>query len=126
MDFILPAQDLDFLNNKFKDKWQSIISNNEQGVIVTKYSLPKGYSQSEVDIMILIPKDYPMAQLDMFYILPEITKTNNTNIKALNKENHFDKQWQRWSRHYDWQPGIYNIATHFHIIEQALVKEVQK
>lgn len=126
MNFELPDDDVGFLENEFKGKWQTIISDTERGIIVKKYSLSEGYNQSEVEMMILIPQDYPMAALDMFYLLPGIAKTNGSDIKALNNEEHFGKQWQRWSRHYTWEAGIHNIATHFHSIKDSLEGELQR
>lgn len=126
MDFELPDDDIGFLENAFKGKWNTVTIDTERGIIINNYPLPKGYSHTEVEMMILIPQDYPMAALDMFYLLPEITKTNGGTIGALNNEPHLDRQWQRWSRHYEWQAGIHNIATHLHIVKNSLEEELKR
>lgn len=126
MNFELPNSDVGFLDNKFNDKWQTIISDTERGIIIKNYLLPEGYNHIEVKMMILIPQDYPMAALDMFYLLPEIAKISGNSIEALNNENHFNEQWQRWSRHYQWQAGVYNIATHFQVIKNSLIEELDR
>ena len=125
MDFELPDDDIGFLNNSF-DVWQTIISNVERGIIIKNYSLPDGYNCQQVEMMILVPQNYPAAALDMFYISPDIIKTNGRSIGALSSGAHFDRQWQRWSRHYQWQAGIHNIATHLHAVKNALEDELRK
>lgn len=126
MNFELPDDDVGFLKNSFKDKWQTVMSDTERGIVINNYPLPKDYNHTEVEMMILIPQDYPMAALDMFYLFPEITKTNGNNIEALNNESHFDRQWQRWSRHYPWQAGIHNIATHLQVVKNSLEEELER
>ncbi len=126
MDFELPEDDVGFLNNSFEGRWSTIINSTEQGIIIRNYSLPEGYDPSEVKVMILIPQNYPMAALDMFYLCPGTFKKNGHNIEQLSDESHFDKQWQRWSRHYEWQAGTNNIAIHLKFVENALIDELKK
>ena len=126
MDFELPEDDIGFLNHSFKNSWSTVIDSKEQGIIIKNYSLPEGYDQARVEVMILIPQNYPVAALDMFYLCPSIFKKNADSIEQLSDESHFDKQWQRWSRHYNWKAGINNIATHIKFVENALIKELKK
>lgn len=125
MDFELSDDDIGFLDSDFKG-WQTIISDVERGIIIKNHLLPEGYNCQKVEIMILIPQDYPVAALDMFYISPEITKTNSRNIEALDNETHFNRQWQRWSRHYQWQAGIHSIATHLQVVKNSLIEELER
>ncbi|WP_424946015.1 E2/UBC family protein [Candidatus Spongiihabitans sp.] len=126
MDFALPDDDVGLLNNTFPSRWKTIVSTVERGIVISRYALPVGYTLSEVEIMILIPQDYPMAQLDMFYLSPDVAKTNGNAIGAVSNELHFNRQWQRWSRHYQWQVGINNIATHLGVVKNALETELLK
>lgn len=126
MDFELLDDDVGFLNSTFNDKWQTIPSTVAQGIVIENYSLPSGYNPSEIKMMILVPQNYPMAQLDMFYTSPSIAKNNGNPIQALNNVQHFGMQWQGWSRHYTWQEGIHNIATHFQAIKNFLEEELQR
>ena len=127
MDFDLPEDDIGFLDSAFgRENWHTIIKDAEQGIVIKKYSLPQGYNQPTVAMMILIPQDYPMAALDMFYLSPDISKTNGKSIGALQNEAHFDKQWQRWSRHYPWKAGTYNIATHMQVVKNSLIEELDR
>ena len=120
MDFALPDDDVGFLNNSFPSRWRTIVSTVDRGIVISRYALPACYTLQEVEMMILIPQNYPMAELDMFYLSPEVTKTNGNAIGGVSNETHFDRQWQRWSRHYQWQAGIHNIATHLGVVNNAL------
>lgn len=125
MDFELLDDDVGFLNSTFNNKWQTIISSVARGIVIENYSLPSGYNLLEVKMMILVPQDYPMARLDMFYISPSIAKNNGNPIQQLGNATHFGIQWQGWSRHYTWQAGIHNIATHFQVIKNFLEEELR-
>lgn len=124
MDFELPDDDIGFLNNSFPSRWKTIVSDVERGIVINNYALPVGYTLPEVEMMILIPPDYPMAQLDMFYLSPDVAKTNGNAIGTVINELHFNNQWQRWSRHYQWQAGVHNIATHLQVVKNSLEEEL--
>ncbi len=124
MDFVLPDDDIDRLNNDFSGRWKTIINDVERGIVISHYALPPGYSLPEVNMLILVPQGYPMAQLDMFYLSPGVAKTNGNAIGALKNEVHFDQQWQRWSRHYQWQAGVHNMRTHLDVAENSLDEEL--
>lgn len=126
MDFELPDDDVGFLNNAFPGKWKTIVGTVERGIVISRYALPVGYALSEAEIMILIPQEYPMAQLDMFYLSPDVAKTNGNAIGTVSNVSHFNRQWQRWSRHYQWQVGVHNIATHLGTVRNALESELSK
>ncbi len=126
MSFELPNDDIEFLNLEFNNQWEYKKNDAERGIIIKNYPILEGYSCVEVSLMILVPQNYPVSALDMFYVLPEITKTNGNAISALENENHFDIQWQRWSRHYNWQAGIHNIATHLTVVKNCLKEELQR
>lgn len=124
MNFKLPSDDIEFLNSQFNNQWEYKKNDTERGIVVQNYSLPVGYSSAEVCLMILVPENYPISKLDMFYLLPGVDKTNGRVINALNNEDHFDIQWQRWSRHYPWQAGVSNMATHLQVIKNCLMEDL--
>lgn len=126
MSFNLPDDDKVFLNTQFNEKWETVTLNGEQGVIITDYELPVGYNESKIELMLLVPQDYPMSALDMFYVSPDIAKQNGNSIEALTNEPHFSKEWQRWSRHYQWEPGAHSVATHLKFIENCFNEELQR
>jgi len=121
---ILTDEDEQFLNaNGFN--WKLLFENNaKQGLLVKRFQVPTGYQPDTVDLMILIPENYPVAGIDMFYLCPAIFRDDGRNINALEIENHFDRQWQRWSRHYDWHAGYCSIATHIKFVSNQLESEL--
>ena len=122
---LLTEDDVQYLNQEFPDSWNEIVDDSS-GIIVKNFSLPLGYNIDKVELLIIIPNDYPMAALDMFYLYPEIHKKNRATIEALTNEIHFGKQWQRWSRHYSWLPGIHCLATHMKVVRNSLEEELLK
>ena len=122
----LPPEDREFLDAEFPGKWDLAEEYDKRGLIIRGYnSLPEGYAPPEVDLMILVPADYPTAQLDMFYFDPEVSRKDGLPINALSLESHFQKQWQRWSRHYEWCPGKDSIATHITNMRNVLQEEIK-
>ena len=125
MSFELNSEDKKFLNVKFNN-WGVLEANSERGVIIDNYLLPKGYNVEEVTLMVLIPPNYPPSALDMFYVTPNIQRLDGKEIQALCIENHLGREWQRWSRHYTWNPLNHSLATHLLTIEVCLKKELKK
>lgn len=118
---IMP-DDEQFLEEHYPGRWR--VLGDGEGILVCGYPLPDGYDKDATDLMVRIPADYPGAQLDMFYLCPPIKRKDNKDMHALADEHHFDMHWQRWSRHYQWQPGVHCLATHFAYIENALKHEL--
>lgn len=124
---LLPA-DESFLNNTYPD-WQAIVENGRQWIVLPKYPMPSGYTQSIVSLAIEVPPTYPMAQIDMFYLFPASVLLAGTPIPATESSEIIQgKTYQRWSRHRSgrsvWRPGIDNVMTHLALVESALVNEV--
>ncbi|MDE0119051.1 MAG: hypothetical protein OXM55_03475 [Bdellovibrionales bacterium] len=124
-NLLLPAEDIEYLSANFSN-WQPLSENSKKGILIPDYQLPNGYIPKKSELMIIIPSDYPTAKIDMFYFCPDIKKKDGTDIAALNTETHFQRNWQRWSRHYDWRAGIDNIATHISYIYNQLKFEIDK
>ncbi len=122
----LPDEDLEFLNVNFKDKWKPVKEGSKRGLIIHSYELPQGYVPNEVDLMLLIPADYPIGQLDMFYFSPGVSREGGIAIGGLSIETHFQREWQRWSRHYSWRPGEDTIITHVSYVRNELQSELSK
>ena len=122
----LTDDDEEYLKSNFKDRCECLVLNGEQAIIIKDYKLPEGYNHTLIELMVLVPVNYPMAQLDMFYVSPSIAKKNNRGIKALNNEVHVGREWQRWSRHYPWEPGVHNVATHLKVVENSFKEELKR
>ncbi len=126
VDFLLPNEDREYLTVTFHNKWDKCVEGSKKGIIISGYQLPRGYEPKKSDLMIIIPDNYPVAKIDMFYFSPFIQREDGKVIGALENETHFGKDWQRWSRHYDWRDGIDNIATHISYITNELKSELNK
>ena len=123
--FPLPPDDTEYLKVNLL-RWKPLVEGSKKGIIISNYELPDGYTPKKADLMIMIPENYPTANLDMFYFSPGIRREDNMTIEGLSNETHFGKQWQRWSRHYEWRAGVDNMATHIPYIRNQLEFELNK
>ena len=119
----LTPGDEDYLNERFPERWEVYAEGGSHRLVIHDYPLPDRYEPTEVCLMLVIPPSYPVAGLDMFYLNPAVKRKGGGDIKALSNEAHLGKEWQRWSRHYEWRPGDDCVATHFHRIENTLLNE---
>ena len=119
----LTSDDEGYLKEHFPGQWEMSEEGGKGRVLIRGYRLPAAYEPEAVDVMILIPPGYPAANLDMFYFLPAVSRKDGASIAALSMENHFGQDWQRWSRHYEWQAGVHCLATHLQYMENTLCTE---
>ncbi len=117
---ILRPEDIEYLNANFACRWEEP-SAGEMRVVVKDYELPDGYNVPTADLMVMIPSDYPAGLLDMFYFGTELVRQDGRAIQGLSPETHFGRQWQRWSRHYAWQPGIDSLVSHIEYVKNELI-----
>lgn len=125
---VLP-NDRDYLSHAFK-KFRTTIENGRRWLIVEDYQLPDGYNHNTVALAVEIPIGYPQAQLDMFYTYPAVQLlTGQQPDRTEHRETIEGKNYQRWSRHRGqtsmWNPAVDSIITHFALIEEAIVREVE-
>ncbi len=119
----LSEEDIEYLNANFSC-WKPVSEGGEYGIIICDYPLPSSkYTPEKSDLMIIIPTDYPVVEIDMFYFSPAIVRTDGEAIACLADENHFNKNWQRWSRHYEWNPNHHNVVYHLSWVEDTLKNE---
>ena len=118
-DLPLTDDDKEFLNANF-DCWEPVAEDGKHGIIIHEYTLPEKYTPECSDLMIIIPNDYPASALDMFYFSPDISRKDEGGIDHLASEHHFGQSWQRWSRHYTWDPNIHNIVHHMFFVRYVL------
>lgn len=120
-DFLLPDEDEEFLTAHFPSRWCKREEEGEIGIIISDYPLPADlYTADKSDLMLIIPADYPTSGLDMFYFSPELSRKDGRTINAIAKEIHFEREWQRWSRHYEWEPGTDSIVSHISYVSNQL------
>ena len=122
----LRSEDVEYLEGNYPSKWEKISEGNgKYGLLIRDFPLPGGYTVEESTLMVLIPSGYPGSRLDMFYFDPPLSRSDGSAIARTEPiEVHFARQWQRWSRHYDWQPGIDDLVRHIEYVRNELKKEV--
>ena len=121
----ISSDDVGFLDIEYAGQWEELSENPIPGLLIRNYTLVDGYTPNQSDLLLLIPDSYPVGGIDMFYFSPHVQRTDDVSIAALLVENYFDRPWQRWSRHYEWKPGVHDIATHMAYIKNALLAELQ-
>ena len=129
-EFELPEEDVKFLDG-LNHPWETTIEGQQIWLLIHSYTLPEGYTISEVTVAFLIPKLYPEAALDMAYYYPPIAKKDGKTIPNSNKTQNIDgKVFQRWSRHRDkenqWDPEFDSIITHFELMNTWIAIELER
>jgi hypothetical protein len=127
--FILPEDDIQFLED-YGLEWETI-NDGSQWVLLHRFPTGDGYIQKEVSAAIRIETGYPLTPLDMVYFDPALARTDGKSIPATTATQSIDgKTFQRWSRHRTpqnpWKPGVDNIGSHVHLIEDWLQREFEK
>lgn len=127
-NFSLPVEDAEFLDNKGL-RWEALVENRLQWLIIFDYQLPEGYNVQSVEIALQIAPNYPAAEIDMAYFYPHLQKKSGSGIYALSQQQIDGRVFQRWSRHRnpgEWRPGLDNISTHLLLVENWIEKELKR
>jgi len=127
--FQIFPKDTEYLNHVFGN-FRTIIEQNRRWLIVDNYQLPEGYNHQVISIALEIPTAYPQAEIDMFYTYPRIQLSTGAIPSCTEVDQPIEgKPYQRWSRHRSylsaWNPACDNVITHFALIEESLLREVQ-
>jgi len=105
---MLLPEDQRYLSDK-EWPYRVVDSTNPHLLIIERYPLPEGYSETAVKLLLEVPPGYPDAGLDMFWVHPTIKFSKNDQLPqaADSMEPKCDDlSWQRFSRHgYPWKPG---------------------
>ena len=121
----LPEEDMEYLNAHYPSQWKKVSEGNgKYGLLIENFSLPDGYNVEKSTLMLVVPSGYPGSGLDMFYFDPPLNRPDGREISALAIEIHFARQWQRWSRHYQWNPGEDSLVKHIGYVINELQREV--
>ncbi len=121
----LQPEDIEYLVGQFGDSgWEWLQEPGASGILIPNYPVPVGYGPDQADLMLLIPEGYPASGIDMFYFDPHVKRLDGHEIHALAVACHFGRNWQMWSRHYEWRPGIDNISTHLTVMRNQLQSEL--
>ncbi len=119
--FELLPEDAEYLDANHPGKWRKVSEGNGKfGLLIEEFAVPKGYRPENSCLMILVPAGYPASPLDMFYFDPPLGNADGAALAAIAFEEHFRRRWQRWSRHYQWNPGEDNLASHVEYVLNEL------
>lgn len=122
--FPLPEEDVEALDGR-ELPWETIV-HGQRWLLVHDFPLPAGYTAATTSLALSISTSYPQDMLDMVYFYPPLQRACGRAISALAVQPIDGKQWQRWSRHYPWRPGIDCVATHLGRIEMWLAEELKR
>jgi hypothetical protein len=118
--FPLPEEDEESLN-ALGLPWETIRDGGGQWLLLHEMGFHQGFNHRQGSVAIQIPPSYPTAGLDMAYFFPHLTKGDGRPIGQTQCMQLIDgKQWQRWSRHYTWVPGVHSVSTHIVLINRWL------
>jgi hypothetical protein len=127
--FTLPEDDIQFLEEYGLD-WETI-NDGSQWLLLNRFPTGGGYTEQEVTVAIRIETGYPLTPLDMVYFDPALKRKDGKSVPATEATQSIDgRVFQRWSRHRTsenpWKPGVDNIGSHIHLIEDWLQREFEK
>lgn len=112
-------------------RWETIIEGQNRWLLLHSLVVPDGYNHSVVDVAVNVPATYPHSQIDMFYCHPHLELVDGGLIGQTEARQAIDgKTFQRWSRHLNgvtrWNPETDSVKTHIAVIEECLIREVEK
>jgi hypothetical protein len=95
-------------------------------VVFPEWALPAGYDRDRSDLLVRLPSGYPDLPPDMWWFSPAIKLANGRTAPATEAtERHLDREWQRWSRHFQsgqWRSGIDGLESYLALIRQELTR----
>jgi hypothetical protein len=78
-------------------------------------------------LVVQIHPGYPRVQLDMVYVFPVLSLVSGRGIPAVQGLESIDNRvFQRWSRHYVWDPMRHNIAIHLQFAGEWFERELTR
>lgn len=127
--FTLPEDDIQFLED-YGLAWETI-NDGSQWLLLDRFPTGDGYIEKEVTVAVRIETGYPFTPLDMVYLEPALKRTDGKSIPATQATQSIDgRSFQRWSRHRTpqnpWKPGVDNLGSHIHLVEDWLQREFEK
>ena len=119
-EFPLPEDDEESLN-ALGIPWETIREGSNQWLLLHEVRFREGFNHTTGSVAVQIPPSYPTSGLDMAYFSPHLTRLDGKPIGQTQCQQAIDgKQWQRWSRHYTWVPGVHGVSTHIVLINRWL------
>lgn len=125
LDFRLLPQDEAHLG-RLGLRWETVCEGARRWLMLHAYPLPPGYNVRSVNIAIDVPASYPGAQLDMFYCHPALIRANGTRPPQTEAaERIMGVNYQRWSRHRQWNSARDTLATHLTLVDESIRREIE-
>lgn len=124
-EFLLPEEDTEFLDSQEWD-WETIIDGTNRWLLIHRFPVPSEYNIQQVTAAVQILSGYPSSQLDMVYFSPWLSRKDGVLIGLADQPMDIQgERFQRWSRHYVWQPGLHSLTTHLLAVEEWLQRELR-
>jgi hypothetical protein len=105
--------------------WEAIRSGPSRWILIHDYPIPPGYNLARAQAAIRLDT-YPPGIIDMVYFHPPLARTDGKTINNLSALSIDNKDFQQWSRHYGWRPGVDTLASHIRRIRGWLSHEFRK
>lgn len=94
-------------------------------IVIRNLNLSDKYTPQTVDLLIRQLHGYPVTPIDSWLTNPAVFLAENTSEKpagAAGESVFLERNWQSWSRHPAWRPGVDNLETFMAIV----LKELQE
>jgi len=94
-------------------------------LVIPGHQLPDHWIPERADLLVVVPDGYPLSGLDMFYVNPEINlRSGKLPSGGEHHEVFLDRQWQRFSWHYQkqWNPSRDSLLSHIRFCMARLAK----
>jgi hypothetical protein len=129
VDFPVLDEDKEYLDGKGY-MWEAVAQAEAKRIVVRGLQPPPGFTQTTVDMFVVLPAGYPDTQIDMAYFYPPLSRADGKQIRALITNPFEGKTWQGWSRHRTanspWRQGVDNVGTHLMLVDDFLRAELLK
>lgn len=120
---MLPAIDMDYLRARAPNHSVKVYG-GVICVVLPAFPLGPGFDRAECDLLLRIAPGYPDIPPDMWWFSPAVRRTDGQQIPATQvTETHFNRTWQRWSRHLragQWKPGIDCLESYLSLVRREL------
>lgn len=103
-------------------------------LVIENYELPAGYDPQTVELLLILPSSYPDGQIDMWWFSPAVvfsrTRTEPLNTQVRQPFAGYTpepgRQWQRFSRHPKWRPGVDNLTSYLRAVRSTMEHEARQ
>lgn len=122
---LLPEIDRDFLDEKEFAYCATKASGGAIHLVIRDFEFPVSYMPTKADLLIILPVGYPNSHPDMFWTFPDVKRANGSwPQNCEHHEIYGDRNWQRWSRHYQgqWRAGTDSIRSYLAAVRREIVK----